>query len=209
MMQRSLLFALTTGLALASALAGAAERTIQKWTDEHGVVHYGDAPPPEAVKGGRTILNEQGVPVQQIPRQMTPDEAAAARNLRDEQDRRKAQDSFLLTNFTQVADIERARDERLNQIDGQLQLARSSLANSEERLKVLSKRMTAFRPYAGAPAARRVPDALAGEVIQALGERRSMQQTVARHEADQAATRAKYDADIARFRELTNRPSIR
>jgi len=208
MMQRPLLFALATGLVL-TGLAGAAERTIQKWTDEHGNVHYGDAPPPEAVKDGRTILNQQGVPVQQIPKQMTPDEAAAAKALREEQDRRKKQDSFLLMNFTQVADIERARDERLNQIDGQLQLARTSLVNSEERLKVLSKRMSGFRPYSSAASARRVPDALAGEVIQALGERRSMQQTVARHEADQAATRAKYDADIARFRELTTRPTLR
>ena len=79
MMQRPLLLALATGLALASSLAGAADRNIQKWVDKNGVVHYGDAPPPDAVKDGRVILNEQGVVVGEVPRQKTPEEAEAAK----------------------------------------------------------------------------------------------------------------------------------
>lgn len=209
MTQRPLLLTLAAGLVLTSGSAGAADRAIQKWTDENGVVHYGDAPPPEAVKGGRTVLNPQGVPVRQYPAQMTPAEAAAAKQQLEEENRRKAHDSALLRNFDRVEDIERVRDERLNQIEGQLQLARATLGNSEQRIEALSKRMAAFRPYAKSESARRVPDTLAGEVVQALGERRSMQQTVASKEAERDSTRASFDADIARYRELTNRPSIR
>jgi hypothetical protein len=209
MMQRPLLLALATGLALASSLAGAADRNIQKWVDKNGVVHYGDAPPPDAVKDGRVILNEQGVVVGQVPRQMSPEEAAAAKKQKEEESRRRSQDTYLLVNFTNVADIERARDERLTQIDAQIELARSSQLNSESRLAALQKRMDGFRPYSTAPNARRVPDALAREVVQALGERRSVSKTVARLEQDRNDARATYDADIARYRELTNRPSIR
>lgn len=205
-----LLLALATGATLAGSLAGAAEgRTIQKWTDANGVVHYGDAPPPEAVKTDRTLLNEHGVPVGTIPRQLTPEEYEAAQKQREEEARRRAQDTFLLTTYTRVADIERLRDDQLGIIDAQIELARGSLNASEERLKSLARRMSNFRPYSTAPNARRLPDALVGEVVQALGERRSLQETLARHEQRREETQARFDADIQRYLELTSRPSIR
>lgn len=208
MKHRAVLLAVATSVALGS-LAGAAERTIQQWTDENGVVHFGDAPPPDAARRDRTVLNDQGVPVRQIPRQMTPDEAAEARRQQEAEARRKAQDSFLLTTYTKVSDIERVRDDRIALIDSQIELARGSLASSEQRLESLSKRMNGFRPYATSTNARRVPDTLAAEVIQALGERRAMLETLARHEQRREQTRAEFEADITRYRELTNRPSIR
>lgn len=209
MRPRPVLLAMATSMVLICAMADAAQRTIQRWVDENGVVHYGDAPPPEAVKSGRTVLNEQGVAVREIPRQMTPDEAAEAQKKRDEEARRRAQDSFLLTTYTRAADIERVRDDRLALIDAQIELARSSLAASEQRLESLRKRMSNFRPYSNSTNARRLPDALAGEVVQALGERRSVQATLARHQTRREETSAEFDADIVRYRELTSRPSIR
>lgn len=206
MMHRPLLFALATCLAFS---AGAADREIQRWVDENGVVHYGDAPPPEAARTGRAVLNQQGVIVRQIPRQMTPDEAAVAQKQREEEARRKAQDSFLLTTYTRAEDIERVRDDQLALIDAQIELARGSLGNSEQRIESLQKRMAGFRPYSDAPGARRVPDSLAVEVIAAVGEKRSVQATLARHQSRRDETHAKFDADISRYRELTNRPSIR
>lgn len=208
MTQRPFLLALAISAAI-GATAGAAERTIQRWVDSNGVVHYGDSPPPDAVKTDRTLLNEQGVPVRVIPRQMTPDEAEAAQKQREEEARRRAQDSFLLTNFTRVEDIERARDDQLGLIDAQIELARGSLTASEQRIETLARRMANFRPYSDAPNARRVPDTLAGEAVQAMGERRSVRETLSRHEARRAEVSAKYEADIARYRELTSRPSIR
>ena len=209
MRPRPVLLAMATSMVLICAMADAAQRTIQRWVDENGVVHYGDAPPPEAVKSGRTVLNEQGVAVREIPRQMTPDEAAEAQKKRDEEARRRAQDSFLLTTYTRAADIERVRDDRLALIDAQIELARSSLAASEQRLESLRKRMGNFRPYSTSTNARRLPDALAGEVVQALGERRSVQATLARHQTRREETSAEFEADIVRYRELTSRPSIR
>lgn len=208
MKQRPLLLALATSVALAGAFASAAERTIQRWVDENGVVHYGDAPPPAATRNERTILNDQGVPVRQIPRQMTPDEAAVAQKQREEEARRRAQDSFLLTTYTRVTDIERVRDDQLALIDAQIELARSSLAASEQRLEALGRRMAGFRPYS-AQNTRRVPDTLAGEVVQALGERRALQDTLTRHQARREETQVKFDGDIIRYQELTSRPSIR
>lgn len=206
MKQPHVLLALATS-ALACAAAAAADRTIQSWVDDKGVVHFGHAPPPEAVKNDRTLLNAQGVPVGKIPRQLTPEEAAAAQKQREEEARRRAQDSFLLTTYTRVSDIERLRDDQLGLIDAQIELAKSSLEASDEKLKGLARRMSGFRPYSAN--ARRLPDALVGEVAQALGERRSLQETLARHQQRREETSAKFEADIARYLELTTSPSIR
>jgi hypothetical protein len=208
-MRQRHVIAMAASALLVCTLASAADRTIQRWVDENGVVHYGNAPPPDAAKTDRTLLNAQGVPVGQIPRQLTPEEAAAAQKQREEEARRRAQDTFLLTTYTRVADIERLRDDQLGIIDAQIELARGSLNASEERLKSLARRMSNFRPYSTAPNARRLPDALVGEVVQALGERRSLQETLARHEQRREETQARFDADIQRYLELTSRPSIR
>jgi hypothetical protein len=54
-----------------------------------------------------------------------------------------------------------------------------------------------------------VPDTLAAEAVQTLGERRSLQETLVRLEKRREETRGKFDADITRYQQLTNRPSIR
>lgn len=208
MNKRAVLFAVAATLATTSVLVSAAGRDIRMWTDEKGEVHYGDAPPPEAVKHGTTILNPQGVPVKTIPRQLSPEEAAVQRKQQEEASRRRAQDSFLLSTYTRVTDIERARDDQLALIDSHIELARGSLASSEQKLESLRNRMSGFRPYSTS-ATRRVPDALAAEVVQALGERRSMQETLSRHEQRREEVRAKFEADIERYKELISRPSIR
>lgn len=199
---------LVTGIAGAAGASGAAGN-IQQWTDENGEVHFGDAPPPEAIRNGRTILNNQGVPLREIPAQMSPAEADAQRRRLDEEARRKSQDSFLLTTYTRVSDIERVRDEQLALIDSQIELARGSLSSSEQRLDAIESRMAGFLPYSSAANARPLPDKLAGEAIQALGERSSMLESLSRYEQRKIDTRAKFQADITRYLELTNRPSIR
>jgi hypothetical protein len=207
MNKRLILLAVATSLT--TVVAGAAGREYQRWVDEKGVVHYGDAPPPEATKNPRAVLNDQGVVVREYPKQMTPDEAAAAQQALENAARRKAQDSFLLTTYTKVDDIERARNDQLALIDSHIELARGSLSSSDQKLESLRNRMSSFKPYSSSANARRLPDALAGEAVQALSERRSMEETLARHEARKQEVRAKFDADITRYRELVSRPSIR
>ena len=48
------------------SFVGAQQKTGQpgklyQWTDDKGVVHYGDSIPPEYAKADRNVLNQQGV----------------------------------------------------------------------------------------------------------------------------------------------------
>jgi len=176
-----------------------------RWVDENGVTHYGDAVPAEYARQGRSELNSQGVELKQYPRQLSPEEAAAAQKSAAEQARQRQHDAFLLNTYTRMADIEQLRDERIGLVDGQIQVAHGSLETNRQRLGELEKRMRAFRPYSASATARRMPDQLAEEVIRTLKERDSLQELLASHEAQKVAQRAQFDADIARYRELTSR----
>jgi len=180
-----------------------------RWVDKNGVVHIGDSVPPEYASQGRAELNAQGVPMRQMPRQLSPAEEALARQDEAEAAKRRQRDSSLLSTYTRVQDIEQLRDERLTLIDGQLEIARASIGATAQRLAGLSGRMRNFSPYSTAPTARRLPDQLAEEVIRALKEQRSLEEILASREAEKNEVRAQFDADIARYRELNASPASR
>jgi hypothetical protein len=208
---RNLIAALGTAI-LFNGMAGAATSDTGKayrWVDKNGVVHIGDSVPPEYASQGRAELNPQGVRLRETPRQLTPAELAAAKEADAEVEKRRQHDAFLLSTYTKVRDIEQLRDERLALIDGQMELARGSLASNDQRLTALQERMRNFMPYSSAPSARRVPDQLAEEVVRALKEHRSLQEILVSRESEKTGLRTQFDADIARYRELSSRPPSR
>lgn len=193
-------FALVCAVALGATKGGT---KAYRWIDKEGVVHYGDTIPPEYSEQARQQLNPQGVPVRDFPRQLTPAEAEAQRKTAAEDARRRQHDSFLLNSYTRVSDIEQLRDERIALIESQMDLARGSIAATNQRITGLQNRLGAFRPYSAAANARRVPDTLAEEVVRALSERRSMTMQLQQREKERAEQMASFDADIARYKELT------
>ncbi len=176
-----------------------------KWVDKDGVTHYGDTVPPEYAEQGRQELNSQGVPLREVQRQLSPTEARAAQQKAIDDQKRRQHDAFLLNTYTRVSDIEQVRDERVALIDGQMELARGTLAVSEQRITALQTRLVNFRPYSASSTARRVPDQLAEEVVRTLSERRTMQAQLQQREKERAEQVSGFAEDIARYRELTNR----
>ena len=87
-----------------------------RWVDDQGVVHYGDHVPPQYAQKEHTELNAQGVELKRLDAEKTPEETAAASRHQGEILRQKQHDSFLLTTYTSVHDIEALRDERVQQL---------------------------------------------------------------------------------------------
>jgi hypothetical protein len=191
---------------------GAAESGPSKsyrWVDKSGVTHYGDSVPPEYASQGAAELNPQGVRVRETPRQLSPAEAAEAQRAASDVAKRRQHDVFLLSTYGHVRDIELLRDERVALIDGQMEIARGSIASINQRITALQDRMRNFQPYSSAPGARRLPDQLAEEAVRAMSERHGLQTGLDSREAEKNELRAQFDADIARYRELTGRPATR
>ena len=56
------------------ALAGKKKETVYHWTDEDGVMHYGDRMPPEHSSTGHVLLNEHGIEVGRVDAEKTEEE---------------------------------------------------------------------------------------------------------------------------------------
>jgi Domain of unknown function (DUF4124) len=199
---------LSAGFQAVAAAAGKGT-TSYKWVDEHGVTHYGQVVPPEYATRERAELNGRGVTVRQFPRQLSPMEAEDAQKSAADIARMRQRDTFLLQTYTKVGDIENLRDERLALIDGQMEIARGSIAAADKHMQSLETRIKNFYPYSKVPNARRLPDQIAEEVVRTMNERRMLESALQKREKEKAEVRSEFDGDIARYRELTSRPKSR
>lgn len=184
-----------------------AARTNYSWIDKNGERHYGDAVPPEYAQQERRVLNNQGVEIQRVDAEKNAQQLAEDRKRAQAIADRAQHDRFLLTTYTSTKDIERLRDERLDQIDGQIKATIAYIESLDARLKTLQERALNFKPYNTRPDARRMPDDLAEQLVRASNEVRAQHRSMDRRKQEQIAVRAQFEADIARYRELTANPS--
>jgi len=198
---------LATGLFLACAVAAAApadnaKGRVYRWVDDQGVVHYGDRVPPQYAQKEATVLNGEGVPVDELSAEKSPAEQQAAARAREALQRQHQHDDFLLTTYTSVHDIESLRDERLGQLKGQRLAAEQYIAGLHERLLALQARAMLFKPYNTDSRAARMPDDLAEQLVRTLNEIRTQRNALAARDEQESAVRTEFQADIDRYREL-------
>jgi hypothetical protein len=176
------------------------------WIDKNGHKQYGDSIPPEYSQNETRVLNKQGVETQHLDAPLTPAQLAEqARITKDRQDREQ-HDRFLLTTYTSTRDIERLRDERLVQLDGQVKAASAYIDSLDARMKALQARSQQFKPYNTSPNARRMPDDLAEQLVRGASEAVAQRRALEKQRQELGGVRAQFDADIARYRELTSHP---
>jgi len=176
-----------------------------KWVNEKGEIQYGDSVPAQYAQSERAILNRQGVEVGKVDSRKNAQQAAEQARRDQDAERRRQHDQFLLTTYTSTRDIERLRDERLDQIDGQIKAAQAYIETLDSRLATLQERALRFKPYSQRPDARRMPDDLVEELVRVANESRDQRRSLDTRRQDQLDVRAQFDSDIARFRELTAR----
>jgi len=175
------------------------------WVDKNGQRHYGDAVPPEYSQGESRVLNNQGVELQREDARRNARQLEEDKRRQQDLQQRQQHDRFLLTTYTSTRDIERLRDERLGQIDGQIRAAVLYIESLDARLKAMQLRAQQFKPYSDQARARRMPDDLAEDLVRASSEARAQRKALDGRRQELIAVRAQFDADIARFRELTAR----
>ena len=173
------------------------------WVDKNGERHYGDAVPPEYSQAERRVLNSQGVEVQRVDAEKNAQQMAEQRKREQAIQDRAQHDRFLLTTYTSVKDIERLRDERLDQLDGQIKAANAYIDSLDTRLKTLQERALYFKPYNTKPDAHRMPDDLAEQLVRASNDVRSQHKSLDKRHAEQITVRTQFESDISRYRELT------
>lgn len=181
-----------------------AQSKMYKWTDENGVIHYGDHVPAQHVKSRAEVLNSQGVTVDVIAAQKTSKDLAEEIRLRNlEQERlaaesaRRAYDRGLLDSYTSIDDILAIRKRRLDAVDGQIIFTTHHIGQMKNRIASIEAEIE--RATGGN---RKVPQRLAGELADARTSLEEHKANLEAHYLDQARIRIKYAEDIERFKVL-------
>lgn len=177
-----------------------------RWVDDQGVVHYGDHVPPQYAQKEHTEINAQGVELKRLDAEKTPEEAAADSRKQEEVLRQRQHDSFLLTTYTSVHDIEALRDERVLQLKAQRAAAEAYVETLRGRLAALQARALLFTPYSSKPGARRMPDDLTEDLVRTLNEMRSQSAAIVTQSEEETTLRSSFQADIDRYRQLHANP---
>ncbi|MEP7181130.1 MAG: DUF4124 domain-containing protein [Betaproteobacteria bacterium] len=184
------------------AAPGPARAQAYKWVDDHGVVHYTDKMPPEAIDKGNTQLNKEGVPVKKTEPALTPEqrrarEAEAARRQQEakEQEVIARRDRALMSSYTTESEIDLAKNRTLATIES---VVTSTQAYGDQ----LTKRKAELEAKRAAYADKAVPAALDRELEGINVEYARQTDLLALKKREAAAAVAKYDADKRRWREL-------
>lgn len=137
---RALLLAGVMGLIL---LPLSAQAELYRWTTPDGHLHYGDNMPSGQAEHGYDIINPAtGEVIRHIDRAKTPEElAAAAAEERKREEAAKAaeeqarKDRVLLQLYASRADIERARTQRLAEVNAQIKQVEDALKRADIRAR--------------------------------------------------------------------------
>jgi hypothetical protein len=177
-------------------------RTVYKWVDDQGVTHYGDRIPPEYATQEQHIINSQGVEIDRLEAQKSPDQLAQEEQKRQAAAERESRDRNLLSTYVSVQEIERLRDQRLNLLTDQIKVTNQFLDTLNGRMKKLRVSCMRFRPYNNDEKAPPMPDQVAEDLVRLENDIHTQEQNLRQKRGEEATMKKQFEGDIDRFKEL-------
>lgn len=202
MIKYRLFIALVTGMLFSFPAAA----KLYKWVDDKGVTHYGETIPPEYAHKDREQLNKAGRVVER-KEVLTPEERQAKEleEIRKREEReaaleQKRRDNALLNTYSNVKEIDLARDRNLQQVKARINGVGSQIKAANEKLGGLRKEADGY-----AKTGRKIPASLQDDLKESRARLAKLQRDMEKSRAEKAAVEARYDADKARYMELTGK----
>ncbi|MDO8414179.1 MAG: DUF4124 domain-containing protein [Gallionellaceae bacterium] len=177
-----------------------------KWVDDKGTTHYGETIPPEYANKDRTELNKAGRVVDK-KEVLTPEERRA-KELEDIKKRedeeaaveQKRRDKALLNTYSSVKEIDLARTRNLQQVEARLNSISSQLKMAGDNLASLQKEADSYTS-----ASKQIPASLQEDLQESQARLTKLKQDMEKSKAEKATVEARYDAEKARYKELTGK----
>jgi hypothetical protein len=174
--------------------------------DANGQIHFGSGMPPECVGLDTEVLSERGNVVRVIDGAKTAAEKASRKSTEEAERKAKndaeMRDHMLLDTYLSVADIERLRDQRIDQVQGQLTIDEQTLKALVDRQKLALTQVQNFRPYNSAPNARGIPENTVVDMVSIADNLRITLDRIESKKTEMQDLQAKFTSDILRFKEL-------
>lgn len=198
---------LCAGVLLAAACYAAGSsssngRTLYKWVDNQGVTHYGDHIPPEYAGQEQHIMNSQGIEIDRLDAQKTPEQLAADDQKKFEAQQSLNRDHNLLSTYASVQEIERLRDQRVTLLSDQIKVTSQFLEVLNGKLGKLRTASMRFKPYNSDPAAPTMPDQVAEDLVRVGNDIHTQDQNLRAKQSEELKMRNQFESDIQRFKEL-------
>lgn len=179
---------------------------LYKWVDDKGTTHYGETIPPEYAHKDRSELGKSGRVIEKkevlTPEERRAGEQADIKKRADEEValERKRRDKALVNTYSNEKEIDLARNRNLQQIE-----ARIDSINSQ--LKMANDNLLAFQKEAEdrAKAGKKIYPTLQEDLKESQARLARLQQDMEKAKAEKATLDARYDADKARYKELTSK----
>jgi uncharacterized protein YifN (PemK superfamily) len=202
----TLKFTLLTTLIIGATFSLPAAAKMYKWVDDKGTTHYGESVPPEFANKDRVELNNDGRVMKKIgiltPEERLAQKEADAKKL--EADKlaldQKRHDATLTNTYSNSDEIDLARKRSLQQIEARITSQQSQLKMANVNLTGLQqeaeKRSKANKP---------MPESLKEDINQSQSQVARLQKNLDTSLAEKASVEARFDADKARYKELTGK----
>lgn len=204
---RKLLSAIAVAALLVSLSVNAQKTTHSvhyKWHDGQGLLQFSDSLSADAMKYGYDVVNDQGLVIQHVPRQMTPSERAAANKLAEQQaaKQRAAQEianaeAQMLAAYPDEESYRISQQQELDTIDQQIHTTQINLRSQEKALTDLLAR-AADLERAKQPVPKFLTDSIARQRDVVTGQRNTLE----RQQTMRAQTVQQQAVNLARYREL-------
>ncbi len=192
-----------TLLASPGFAAGASNgRTLYKWVDEQGVTHYGDHIPPEYAAQEQHVINSQGVEINRLEAQKSPEQLAVEEQKKLEAEQGRNRDRNLLNTYASVQEIERLRDQRVTLVSDQIKVTSQFLEVLNGKLKKLRANAVRFKPYNSDPSAPAMPDQVAEDLVRVGNDIRTQEENLREKHSEETTMSKQFQSDIDRFKEL-------
>ena len=202
MTKLKLLVALAIGIAFSLPVSA----KMYKWVDDKGTTHYGETIPPEYANKNRTELDKGGRVIEK-KEVLTPEErraneqADAKKRVADEAAlEAKRRDKALVNTYSNEKEIDLARSRNLQQIDARVNSISSQVKTASGSLQGFQKEADGFTK-AGKP----IPQTLQEDLKESQARLDKLKQDLEKATAEKTTIEARYDADKARYKELTGK----
>ena len=192
------------GLVQVACATGESSGKLYRWVDEHGRVQYGDTLPPNAGVRGSAELGKTGQVMKrseslQERKARLAAEAEAAR-IKKEKDEQNRADQALLGTFTSTKEIDLARDRAL-------EFHKMAIQSAEIRISqvVVNQKEVNAGAAEIIKRGKELPSYLKNQIEANQAELDSLNRIVKANQEAMIGVKEKYDADKARYRQLTEK----
>lgn len=202
MTQLKLIAVFIAGIAFSFPVAA----KMYKWVDDKGTTHYGETIPPEYAHRDRSELDKSGRVIEKkdvlTSEERRASEQAVIKKRADEEAalERKRRDKALVNTYSDEKEIDLARNRNLQQVEARI-------GSISSQIKMANDNLLAFQKEAEdrAKAGKKIYPTLQEDLKESRERLAKLQQDMEKAKAEKATLDARYDADKARYKELTGK----